>query len=129
MRTDPWKSVEIRVLEKLRAEEFPVQEGDVVNRDQLGAFDFAGVRIGAGAEAFGVHLGNHGENALFALRLPLWHFGEMRYFRSCKEHRRSIFTCRYAGAALNAGRRLESGFRQVFRNRERIRLWSSTRLH
>ena len=95
------------VLKDFCAQEFPIQESDIVYGNLLGAFHFAGVGIGAGAELFGIHLRNHGKSAMLAFRFSLGQFAEMCNFGCDKKHGRGILACRYAGAATDAGSRFE----------------------
>ena len=72
------------------AEVFAVHLGDVIHGDTLRARSLAFVKVRAVAEAFLVHLGDHGENALLGLDLALRQEAEVRDLRRNEEHRGSV---------------------------------------
>ena len=62
--------------------------------------------VGAGAKAFFVHLGNHGQGPFAAFFPALGEDRELRNFRRNKKACRGIWACGDTGATANAGRRV-----------------------
>ena len=72
------------------AEVFAVHLGDVIHGDTLRTCSLAFVKVRAVAEAFLVHLGDHGEHALLGFDLALRQEAEVRNLSRDEEHRGSV---------------------------------------
>ena len=64
-------SAGFQLVFELRFEEFPVQAGDMADRNMLRAFHFASAGVCAGTESEFVHFGDHRLGAACAFNLAL----------------------------------------------------------
>ena len=81
----------------------PVELGDEADADLLRAGRFAFVVVRAMAEAFGVMLPDHGEDAPVAFGLALRKIAEVADFGGDEQHGRGVRAGGDAGAAADAG--------------------------
>ena len=88
----------------------------MLDADFLRAGGFALVLVGAVAEALGVHLADHRQHALVALRLALRQVPEVGNLGGDEEHGTCIFARGHAGPAADAGSGIERGIRLVLGN-------------
>src|SRR3954447_11383866 len=108
-------------------EQVVVEPGDGLHRDALRAGGGALTDVGATAEALPVLLGDHVDHPLVALRLALREQAEVSDLRGGEQHRGAVRTGRDAGAAADAGGRVEGRVRVLLRDRDRVRLGSGSR--
>ena len=95
--------------------------------DEFGTLGFAGVGVGAVAEAQFVHLGYHLLCAVGGLDLTLWQQGQMTDFGAYEQHGAGVLAGCYAGAATDARCRVHGHVRYVFRNRNGVGIGDTTR--
>ena len=90
-----------------------VELGDIVHGDTLGASGLALVLIGAVTEAEGIHLADHGQDALILLRLTLGQQVKVSGLGGGEEHGGAILAAGHAGTATDAGSGIERGVRRL----------------
>lgn len=86
-----------------------VELGDVVYADTLGASGLALVKVGAVAEAEGIHLAHHGKNALVLLGVALGQQIKVSSLGRGEEHGSAVFAAGHASTTTNAGSGIKSG--------------------
>jgi hypothetical protein len=116
----------IRALRLVGLEQVAVHPGDHRQRDALGADRGADPGVGAAAEALGVHLLHHRGHPVVALGLALRHQPEVGDLRRGEQHRGRVRAGGGAGAAADAGGRVERRGGVLVRHRDRRRLGCRT---
>ena len=96
----------------------PVQAGNVVDGDVLGALHLAGAGVGAVAKAQFVHLGHHGAGTAGGFRTALRQQGQGAYTGSHKQHGGTVLTGGNTGAATYAGRCVHGQFSVIVRDKD-----------
>ena len=111
------------------AEVFAVHLGDVIHGDTLRAGGLAFVKVRAVAEAFLVHLGDHGEHTLLRLDLALRQEAEVRNLGGYEQHSGCVLTGGYAGTATDTGGSVEGAVGISLGNRDSGSFRSGTGVH
>src|SRR6266849_3569795 len=104
-----------------------VHARDEPHADGLGARGLALEVVGAGAEAFGVHLRHHAPDTGPALGLPLGEQAEMGDLCCGEEHRGGIGAGGDAGPAADAGGGIHGEVGRGLRHRDRVAVRSAAR--
>ena len=100
----------------------PVEAGDHVERDLLGAGRGALADVGAAAEALVVVLRGHVDHAAVALGLALRQLAEVGDLGTDEQRRRPVGAGRHAGAAADAGGDVEGPVGLVLRHGYGVRV-------
>ena len=111
------------------AKVFAVHLGDVIHGETLRAGGLAFVKVRAVAEAFLVHLGDHGQDALLRLDLALGQEAEVRDLGGYEQHSGCVLTGGHAGTATNTGGSVEGAVGIGLGNRDRGSFRSDTGVH
>lgn len=114
----------VRLVAELSLKELAVESCDMLDRNTLRAFHFAGSRIGAVTKAQFVHLRNHRFCPFSSLRTALRKKREGTYPCGYEKHCRAVFASSDTSTATDAGGGIHGLLGSLMRNENSVGILS-----